>query len=370
MDLADTTLSEHKTDSTILCSCNYRNMSRKNKVHCTLFVFNRIYSNGPPGISTKATLLSQGSSLRQRLRIEEALASSWSEETKTSQAPDHERVIVISSWLTCVIIACCRRCLHTWTMWLSSAMYTWMDLWPHRDCKLTCTNDEEENCSSDCGVGFAAGYQSICSAYSIMQQKAQGASRRNCNMNQPTQEFDELIPDRRQPRVSKSSSESSDMRRGQFKESVYMSFGIKWSGENRRRRLVHYQPLDGFPLMAGSNLQPSDCDFNPAAISRWTRKCLGSVADSSCELPDFSRKKYSNTGRYPGNDNRYPLGHEHGYEAGIEGCRFAPPNFQLNISKDPPFNAHQQINRGHRNFWDDRPHFVGDFLCGRSCFNL
>ena len=94
----------------------------------------------------------------------------------------------------------------------------------------------------------------------------------------------------------------------------------------------------------------SDCNFNPPAISRWTRKCPGNVADSSCELPDFSRKKYSNTGRYPGNGNRYPPGHEHGYQAGIEGCRFAPPNFQLKNSKDPPFDAHQQINRGHRNF--------------------
>jgi hypothetical protein len=40
-------------------------------------------------------------------------------------------------------------------------------------------------------VGFA-GYQF---APHIMQQKAQGASKRNCKMNQPTQEFDELIPE-------------------------------------------------------------------------------------------------------------------------------------------------------------------------------
>ena len=224
-----------------------------------------------------------------------------------------------------------------------------MDLWPHRDCKLTCTNDEEENCSSDCGVGFAAGYQSICSAYSIMQQKAQGASRRNCNMNQPTQEFDELIPDRRQPRVSKSSSGSSDNAPRTIQGvGIYELWNQMVGG--KPTATASSLSTDGFPLMAGSNLQPSDCDFNLAAISRWTRKCLGSVADSSCELPDFSRKKYSNTSRYPGNGNRYPPGHEHGYEAGIEECRFAPPNFQLNISKDPSFDAHQQINRGHRNF--------------------
>jgi hypothetical protein len=32
---------------------------------------------------------------------------------------------------------------------------------------------------------------------------------------------------------------------------------------------------------------------------------------------------------------------------------FAPPNFQLKFSKDPPFDAHQQINRGRQNFRDD-----------------
>ena len=73
----------------------------------------------------------------------------------------------------------------------------------------------------------------------------------------------------------------------------------------------------------------SDCNFNPLAISQWTRKCPGNVAGSSCELPDFNWKKYSNTSRYLGNGNRYPPGHEHGYQAGIEGCKFAPPNFQL-----------------------------------------
>jgi hypothetical protein len=46
-----------------------------------------------------------------------------------------------------------------------------------------------------------------------------------------------------------------------------------------------------------------------------------------------ARKKYSNIGRYPGKGNRYPPGHEHGYHAGIEGCMFAPPNFQLKIQK-------------------------------------
>jgi hypothetical protein len=97
----------------------------------------------------------------------------------------------------------------------------------------------------------------------------------------------------------------------------------------------------------------SNCNFNPPAISQWTRKCPRNVVDSSCELPDFSRKKYSNTSQYLGNGNRYPSGHEHGYQADIEGCRFAPPNFQLKNSKDPPFDAHQQINRGHQNFWDD-----------------
>jgi len=36
-------------------------------------------------------------------------------------------------------------------------------------------------------------------------------------------------------------------------------------------------------------------------------------------------RKYSNTTQYPGNGNRYPPCHEHGYQAGIERCRFAPP---------------------------------------------
>ena len=57
----------------------------------------------------------------------------------------------------------------------------------------------------------------------------------------------------------------------------------------------------------------SDCNFNPPAISQWTRKCLKNVADSSCELMDFSRREYSNIGRHPGNGNQYPPGHEHGY---------------------------------------------------------
>ena len=55
----------------------------------------------------------------------------------------------------------------------------------------------------------------------------------------------------------------------------------------------------------------SACNFNPPAISRWTRKCPRIVAYSSCELLDFSRKKYSNIGQQ-GNGNRYPPGHEHG----------------------------------------------------------
>ena len=58
---------------------------------------------------------------------------------------------------------------------------------------------------------------------------------------------------------------------------------------------------NGFLLMAGPNFQgwQSDCNFNPPAISRWTRKCPGNVADSSCELLDFSRKKYSNFKYWP-----------------------------------------------------------------------
>jgi hypothetical protein len=67
---------------------------------------------------------------------------------------------------------------------------------------------------------------------------------------------------------------------------------------------------DGFLLMAGPNFQPSY--GNPIVISILRQlgdgpgKCPGNVDDSSCELPDFSRKKYSNIGRYP-------PGHEHGY---------------------------------------------------------
>ena len=79
--------------------------------------------------------------------------------------------------------------------------------------------------------------------------------------------------------------------------------------------LMYYQPMDfshGRSKFSTIGWQ-SDCNFNPPAISRWTRKCPGNVADSSCELLDFSRKKHSNTRWYPRNDNRYPLGHEHGY---------------------------------------------------------
>ena len=43
------------------------------------------------------------------------------------------------------------------------------------------------------------------------------------------------------------------------------------------------------------------------------RKIPKNVADPSCELLDFNRNKYSNIGQYPGNDNRYPPSHEHGY---------------------------------------------------------
>jgi hypothetical protein len=106
--------------------------------------------------------------------------------------------------------------------------------------------------------------------------------------------------------------------------------------------------------MAGPNFQSSDGDLTVISIlqqlANKPEKSPGNVADSSCELLEFSRKKYSNTGQYPGNGNRYPPGHEHGYQAGIEGCKFAPPNFQLKFSKDFPSDAHQQINRGHRNF--------------------
>ena len=42
------------------------------------------------------------------------------------------------------------------------------------------------------------------------------------------------------------------------------------------------------------------------------------LVDKCYLLLDFSRQKYSNTGRYPGNGNRYPLGHEHGYQASIK----------------------------------------------------
>jgi hypothetical protein len=52
--------------------------------------------------------------------------------------------------------------------------------------------------------------------------------------------------------------------------------------------------------MAGPNFQP--LDGNPAVISILWQLADGqenvpeNVANSSCELPDFSRKKYSNIG--------------------------------------------------------------------------
>ena len=74
---------------------------------------------------------------------------------------------------------------------------------------------------------------------------------------------------------------------------------------------------DGFPLMAGPNFQPSDGNPTVILILRQLAdgpgKCPENIANLSCELPDFSQKKYSNTGRYLGNGNLYPPGHEHGY---------------------------------------------------------
>ena len=122
------------------------------------------------------------------------------------------------------------------------------------------------------------------------------------------------------------------------------------SGNGRGEPTASSLSADGFPLMAGPNFQPTD--GNPIVMSIFQQLADGpkNVVDSSCELPDFSRKKYSNTGRYLGSGNQYPPDHEHGCHAGIEGCRFAPPNFQLKISKDPPSDMYQQINQGHRNF--------------------
>ena len=92
-------------------------------------------------------------------------------------------------------------------------------------------------------------------------------------------------------------------------------------GENRRLVISWWISRHGrskFPTIGWQ----SDPKFNPPAISRCTRKCPGNVVDSSCELLDFNRKKYTNIGRYPGNGNQYPPGHEHGYlsAGGIEGC--------------------------------------------------
>ena len=83
-------------------------------------------------------------------------------------------------------------------------------------------------------------------------------------------------------------------------------------GENRRlvhiSRWISHHGQSKFPTIGWQ----SDFNFNPPAISRWTRKCPGNVANSSCELLDFSRKKYPNNGQYPGNGKQYPPGHEHG----------------------------------------------------------
>jgi hypothetical protein len=87
------------------------------------------------------------------------------------------------------------------------------------------------------------------------------------------------------------------------------------------RRLVHYQPMDFSSWLVQIFNHRMDCNFNPPAISRWTKKCPGNVADSFCELPDFIRKKYSNIGRYPRHDNRYPPGHEHEYHACNAKCQ-------------------------------------------------
>jgi hypothetical protein len=88
-------------------------------------------------------------------------------------------------------------------------------------------------------------------------------------------------------------------------------------GNGRGKPTASVLSADGFPLMAGPNFQPSD--GNPIVISILRQLANGpenvpqNVADPSRELPDFSRNKYSNTGRYPRNGNRYHAGHEHGY---------------------------------------------------------
>ena len=56
---------------------------------------------------------------------------------------------------------------------------------------------------------------------------------------------------------------------------------------------------DGFPLMAGPNFQPLHGNLTVISILRQLADGPGNVANSSCELPDFRRNKYSNTGRYP-----------------------------------------------------------------------
>ena len=88
---------------------------------------------------------------------------------------------------------------------------------------------------------------------------------------------------------------------------------VQWSGKTDGyfiiSRWISLHDRSKFPTIGWQ----SDCNLNPPAISRWTKKCPGNVADSSCELLDFSRKKYSHTSRYAGNGNRYPPCHEHGY---------------------------------------------------------
>ena len=83
-------------------------------------------------------------------------------------------------------------------------------------------------------------------------------------------------------------------------------------GENRRlciiSRWIFPHGRSKFPSIGWQ----SDHNFNPPAISRCTRKCTGNLADSSCELPDISRKKSSSIGRYPGSGNQYPPSHEQG----------------------------------------------------------